>query len=301
MKMIGELAALGAAVCWAGSAVLYKKGLLSTKPISANIIRCLAVSVLQISFLMLLGKINLFAKLSTYTVVLACLSGIIGFFLGDTLYMFSLKLMGVARAVPLTCIYPLFNIFLAAIIQGEKVTFYIVIGAVAIFFGVWLLSGREENVKVDGEKGSLVKGVILALTTAILWSISILMIDIAVTVPENAGFDVAFAVNTLRVSAATIILLISIPITDRKMDFLRMKRKSLSSIVFGGFIAITLGWFLLTFSFSSIPQSRAVPISSASPLFSTLAGIFVLHEKVTFKVFLGSVVIMFGIFLVFMT
>jgi len=38
--MIGELAALGAAICWAVAPILYKRALFKMKPVSANIVRC---------------------------------------------------------------------------------------------------------------------------------------------------------------------------------------------------------------------------------------------------------------------
>jgi len=64
-------------------------------------------------------------------------------------------------------------------------------------------------------------------------------------------------------------------------------------------VALGLGWFLLAVSLSQIDASRAVPISSVSPLFTTLIGAFLLKEKVTVKIFVGSVLIVLGIALVF--
>jgi len=66
-------------------------------------------------------------------------------------------------------------------------------------------------------------------------------------------------------------------------------------------IAIGLGWFFLTLSFLLISESQAVPISSTTPLFSTMASVVLLREKVTEKTVLGSVLIVAGIFIVFAT
>jgi len=67
----------------------------------------------------------------------------------------------------------------------------------------------------------------------------------------------------------------------------------------GGVIAIGLGWLLLTFSFLYTPESQAVPISSTTPLFSTLAGVAFLRERVTAKIGLGSLMVVAGIFIIF--
>jgi len=296
--MIGELAALGAAVCWTVSAVFYKEALLKAKPISINIVRCACTSMVLVACLVVIGKLGILMALSLYAVVVACVSGVIGLGLGDTLYLASLKLIGVARAVPIACTYPLFNLLLAVFLQGETVSLQVVFGTVAIVFGIWLIS--QEGKAASGlRKKVLVEGVACALATAVLWAVSIDMINTAVTLPEKLSLDHALAVNTVRVLAVAVFLLASAPVIDRKLNFLKMQRRTLAALVSGGIVALALGWFFLTFSFLHIPQSQSVPISSTTPLFATMSGIVFLHEKVTAKNVVGSVVIVLGIFMIF--
>jgi len=298
--MIGELAALGAALCWTVSAVLYKEALLRTKPISANIVRCVCTSILLVAFLAIVGKIGALTELPVHGVVLAVISGIIGLGLGDTMYMLSLKWLGVARAVPITCTYPLFSLLLMVFLQGETVTLHVVLGAVMIVFGIWLLSRKEKKTGTsEPQKKFLVTGVASALATAIVWAVSITMIDMAVSLPETGSLDHALAVNTLRVSAVAVFLLATAPISDRKYSFLKMQRRTVFTLISGGIVALALGWFFLTYSFLHTSGSQAVPISSTTPLFATVSGIVFLHEQVTAKDLLGSIIIVVGIFLIF--
>jgi DME family drug/metabolite transporter len=244
--MIGELAALGAALCWTVSAVLYKEALLRTKPIPANIARCVYTSVVLVVCLTVMGKFEVLMDLPVSAAVLAGVSGIVGLGLGDTLYMVSLRLIGVARAVPITCTYPLFNLLLAVFLQGESVTLQVVLGTLMIVFGVWLLSREEGKGAGQSQEKTLVRGVICALATAVVWAVSIAMINVAVNLPETSGLDHALAVNTVRVAAVAVFLLTSAPVTDREFSFLRVQRKTLVTLVFGGIAALALGWFLLT-------------------------------------------------------
>ena len=296
--MIGELAALGAAICWTVSAVLYKEALLKAKPISINIVRCVCTSMVLVACLVVVGKLGILMDLSLYAVVVACLSGVIGLGLGDTLYLVSLKLIGVARAVPLTCTYPLFSLLLAVFLQGESISLPVVFGTVAIVFGIWLVSQQGKTVS-ELRKKVLIMGVACALATAVVWAISIDLINTAVTLPEKQSLDHALAVNTVRILAVAVFLLASAPVIDRKFGFLKMQRRTLVALISGGIVALALGWFLLTFSFLYIPQSQAVPISSTTPLFATISAMVFLREKVTAKNVAGSVVIVFGIFLIF--
>jgi len=297
--MIGELAALGAALCWTISAMMYKEALLKAKPVSANIVRLVCTSIILVACLAIIGKFGVLMNLPAYAVVLACVSGIIGLGFGDTLYMMSLKLIGVARAVPITCVYPLFNLLWAVFLVEEPITLSVILGAATIVFGIWLLRQETDVGTAETEKKILVKGVAYALATAVMWSVSITMIDMAVTLPETSSLDHALAINTIRVAAIAVSLLVSAPIIDRGFGFLKMQRKTLAALIFGGIVALGLGWFFLTYSFTNISESRAVPISSTTPLFSTLSGIVFLHEKVTARNAVGSIMIVVGIFLIF--
>jgi drug/metabolite transporter (DMT)-like permease len=294
--MIGELAALGAAICWTVSAILYKGAMLNAKSIPANIVHLTGAGAVLVMSIAVIGKFRVLMSLPTNAVFLACVSGIIGLGFGDTLYLTSLKLIGVARAVPITCIYPLFSL-LWAVFRGEPVTLTIALGAVTIVLGTWLLSREEDASKAETTKKILVKGVAAALATALLWSVSITMINMAIQ--ETSDLDHALAINTFRVTAIAIFLLVSAPVIDRDFGFLKMQRKTLIALIAGGIVALGLGWFFLTYSFIHTLESRAVPISSTTPLFSTLSGIIFLHEKVTTKNASGSILIVVGIFLIF--
>jgi DME family drug/metabolite transporter len=295
--MIGELAALGAALCWTFSAVFYKRALASIHPIQANTVRCVGTGLVLLAFLAVLGRVNVFTELPKQAIGLACISGIVGLGLGDTLYMLSLKTIGVSRAVPITCTYPLFNLLWAYLLAGENITLPMAAGAFIIVFGVWLLTGEkvDKNLKKPAEDG--IRGTVFALCTAMAWSISISMVNLAVKKTQN--IEHAYAVNTIRLLAVAVLLLAYTLASIRDTGFTKVGWRNAAFLLGGGLIAIGLGWFFLTFSFLLIPESQAVPISSTTPLFSTMAGVVMLREKVTAKTVLGSVLVVVGIFIVF--
>ncbi len=285
--MLGELAALGAAVSWTVSAMLYRKALRQAKPVTANIIRLTCTAAILFTFLVVLGKMGIAMSLPAGVVVLAGVSGIIGLGLGDTLYMVSLKSIGVARSVPITCTYPLFSLLWAAFLVGEPVTWPVVLGAVTIVSGVLLLSYEPKADSSETGRRGLFKGVAFALATAIAWSISMTMINLAVK--ETSDLDHALVINTVRVTVAALALLAASPMIDRGASFRKVNRKTVATLAAGGLVALGLGWFFLTYSFVETLESRAVPISSTMPLFSTLTGIALLHEKVKPTHVLGSI------------
>lgn len=278
--------------------MLYRKALQQAKPVSANIVRLTCTAAILLAFLVVLGKLSVAMNLPAGVVVLAGASGIIGLGVGDTLYMVSLRNIGVARTVPITCTYPLFTLLWATFLVGEPVTWPVVLGAVAIVSGVLLLSYEPKTGNSETNRRDLFKGVAFALATAIMWSISITMINLAVK--ETSDLDHAFVINTVRVAVVALALLVASPMIDRGLGFQKVSRKTVATLVAGGLVALGVGWFCLTYSFVETLESRAVPISSTTPLFSTLAGIALLHEKVKATHVLGSITIVIGFFTIFL-
>jgi len=297
--VIGEIAALAAAFCWTLSPVLYKVALSDAKPIPANISRIVSTTIFLFACLGVSGRLWNLATLGTDSLLLASLSGIVGLFLGDTMYMTSLALIGVSRAVPISCAYPLFTTLFAVLFLGEQVTSFLLLGTVVIIVGTWLVS-QEKTESSNVTRNVLFKGVSIALATAIVWSVSITLMNHALELSKIASpIDSAFAINTARMSATALAFLALSPFIDRRFRFMKLKRKTWIILALGGIVALGLGWFLLAVSLSQIEASRAVPISSVSPLFATLIGAFLLKEKVTVKIFVGSVLIVLGISMLF--
>lgn len=297
--MIGELAALGAALSWTVSAMLYKRALQETKPVSANIVRLSCTSAILLLLVAVVGRFSVLTNLPLYAVALASVSGVIGLGFGDTLYLMSLNTIGVARAVPLSCTYPLFSLMWQVFLLSKPISLSVVLGAVTIVTGIWLLGLDGKPEAEATRRPLLVRGLVFALATAVLWSVSITMIDVSVTLPETGTLDSAFAINTLRVTAIALCLLVSAPLVDRSHGILNMNRNTLIALVLGGIVALGVGWFLLAFSFLQTSAARAIPVSSTTPLFSTLSGVLLLHERVTARNALGSIAIVAGIFLLF--
>jgi DME family drug/metabolite transporter len=291
--MIGELAALGAALCWTVSAALYKVALSDAKPVSANISRCISTTVFFIVCLGVTGRLQYLAALRVDSLLLAGLSGVIGLCVGDTLYMLSLKLIGVSRAVPVTCTYPLFTMLFATLFFSEQITLLVLLGTVLIVIGIWLIS-QEKDKSSGMRKNVLFKGVLVAFIAAVVWGMSIAFMDEALTLSKLGVLDAAFVVNTVRLSATTFSLLAISPFFDRQFGFLKLKKKTWVILALGGIVALGLGWVLLAISLLDIPISYAVPISSVSPLFATLSGAFLLKERVTTTIFVGSVFVVLG-------
>jgi DME family drug/metabolite transporter len=299
--MIGEFAALGAAVSWAVAPILYRQALFKTRPISANVVRCISNSAVLLALLLVVGKLGALTSLPFEAIGITVISGLIGLGIGDTLYMVGLKSVGVSRAVPLASTYPLFSLLWATFLLGQPVTLSAFLGALSILLGILLLSrGKDKSTNSAADNKLWRRGIVLSLATAVVWSVSITLMDVAVKLPGVNGSGADFALITLRVSAIAVLMLALLPVLNKDRSLLKVSRNSVIALCVGGLVANGIGWFLMNISFVNIFESQAVPISSTTPLFSAMAGFVIFHEKFTVNSVLGAAAIVLGIFLIFL-
>jgi drug/metabolite transporter (DMT)-like permease len=297
--MIGEFAALGAAISWAVAPLLYRKALLNAKPVSANIVRCVTNAAVLALILVAVGGSAL-TNLPMEVLILVSVSGVIGLGIGDTLYMVGLKSVGVAKAVPLAATYPLFSLLWTVFLLGEPVALPAVLGASVILLGILLLSRDKHDINGAGAEGS-VRGVVASLATAVVWSVSVTLMGVAVTLAGTNSLDANFALLAVRLAPLSIFLLAFSPLLDKERGFLKMKRSTVAMLCVGGLVANGVGWLLMNISFLNTLESQAIPISSTTPLFSALAGFALFHEQATAQNVLGAIAVVAGVGLIFVT
>lgn len=295
--LLGMFAALGAAVAWAVAPILYRHALFNVKPISANIVRITSNAVVLLVVLFVLGKAGALMSLPAEVLMIAAVNGILGLGVGDTLYLYTIKKFGVAWAVPLGCTYPLFSLVLATLLLGQPVTAGAALGAVVIVFGIWILSRGKKD--VDTHSKFPLRAIAVSLVPAIVWGVSVLLMDVALMVPGMESLDANYALVTMRILVMGAVIAGLAPLIDRERGFLKVKKRIVIELCIGGLVANAVGWVLMNYSLLNVAASQAVPISSTAPLFAMLAGFILLHEKITWKSGLGAVTIVAGIVLIF--
>ncbi|HTY75244.1 MAG TPA: DMT family transporter [Candidatus Nanoarchaeia archaeon] len=297
--IFGEIAALGAAFCWAVSPILYRQALFKSKPVSANIVRCATNAAVMVILLFAFGWWSAAANLPMGVVAIVIISGVFGLGLGDTLYLYGLKSAGVSVAVPLAATYPLFSLIWTTALLGQPLTATIVAGASIILIGIWLLS-RERTGGAALVKGRVaLTGAVVSLAAAVAWSVSVTLMGVAVKMPGVNSIEANYAIVTVRIVALAVLFMMFAPLIDRNRGFLKLKRRTVIELTLGGLVANALGWLLMNYSFLNIPQAQAIPISSITPLFSALAGFLLFREKATINRVLGAIIIVVGVILIF--
>lgn len=260
---IHELAALGAATCWALT------GLISAGPAghlgapAFNRVRQIFVTGLLALYVVATGT---WRELDAASVGPLLLSGLIGIFVGDTLLFATLNRLGPRRSGILFALNAPIAALLGWLVLGEALPVAAMIGIVLTATGVFLaiLFGKRRAQIHEWEtiKGPLSIGVLLGLGAATGQAIgSILVRPVMAT-----GLD-PFVASLLRVGIAALCLsvLTQLPIPSVKPKGpLTLRVAAMTALT--GVLALAIGMTLLLFALSGGKVGIISTLSATSPV-----------------------------------
>jgi drug/metabolite transporter (DMT)-like permease len=287
--LIGEIASLSAALCWAISAILYKKSLEKVDAILANFIRTIPAAIFVFVLVLLIGEFWKISYLPYWSLVYLVLGTFMGLGIGDGLYFLSLKYIGVGRAVPITSTYPLFTAVFSIIFLEEIPQLLTIMGVIIVVVAIWLLSKNNSQNSTNTKNDK--KGFILAVITAITWSIGIILLDLAL---EGINYYLA---NAIRLPLLVGILAVVILFSGRGKILVKTSLREWLILGLAGVTAIGIGGIAFLAGISLIGATRSTAISSVTPLFSTVFSFYIIREKITLRIAAGAILATLGIVL----
>ena len=126
-------------LCWGAAPILEKYGLRDIDPISAVLIRSVAILLMLVVIFSFSGRISVLWKTPPKTIIIFCLSGFLAGLAGMWTYFKVLKIAPSSKVVPLVATYPLITAILSVFILKEGFSWPRIIGTVLIICGVLLV------------------------------------------------------------------------------------------------------------------------------------------------------------------
>jgi drug/metabolite transporter (DMT)-like permease len=293
-KFIGESAALSAAILWAISSVIYSRLGLKISPLQLNLYKgIIAIALIAITLLI---QGTALVNLSTSTVVLLTISGMIGIGLGDTAYFSALNSLGARRTLLLETSSPPMGALLALIFIGEQLAYSSWCGIFLTILGIaWVISERNPVDQLSVSPQGIMWGILAAIAQALGAVISrYALIQSAVSPLES---------TLIRLIGGTVIVigLLFLPVTKQNMQTKmqwQLSRRSLGVIAVAAFGSTYLGIWLQQISLKFAPTGIAQTFLATSPIF-ILPIVALQGEKISLRAILGVVVSLAGIALMF--
>ena len=287
--ILGLSIGLFTAFLWGISTNVYKSQSHSVTPLAISTIK------MWLSFVFMLVIVLLPFRTTPFYVPLESLvfliaSVTIGLVVGDLAYLIGQERIGVSYAFPIANIYPITTYILAIFLVSEAAIPLRFVGVIIAIVGVGLISNAQAKSE-DGENLKDIIGLSLALVAAVCWSFGTVFLQIGVT-----GIDPIDA-NFVRMAFGSAILL-PIILSAKYKGMRTPPRKATKVILAGGFLGMTLGSLLYTYTVDLIGAAISSLLGSTAPLFALPISIIFLKERYTFKSILGALLTVLGVILV---
>lgn len=295
--MLGELAALGAALSWAVGGLIVKPVAMKFETFSLNALRTAAAWPAVLVFLVLTGKTAEIGTVNANSAAYIIGSGIVGVGIGTTVYLKALSLEDISKVYPVTfSCWLLSTAFIAAIFLREAVTWLIILGAFVIILGMFLLVVSPGSKKQRTVAGSTnVRGIILALAAGLCWATGTTILKLGLA---STGAVVA---NLIRLPPIVLLLSMLALLTSGTGCFSKFHVKDLGWVGMAGVMDQAVAAVLFFISIQLAGVAKATILSSTSPLFVAGFAVLFLKEKVTLRTFLGTLCCVAGIWLTILT
>lgn len=295
--LIGEISALGCALCWALSSTLTKSIAGKFEPMTLNFLRCLAASIFFWAIIPFSPGIHALWQAPGDSLIYLIISALIGISLGDTMYIRGLKLINVTVAFPITqSAMPVFTLGAAALFLGETITWYLSFGTALILLGIYLIAvpGGRSRIPLTvstSEKRGL--GIGLIFLASLLWAISISLLKLGL---QEMSVILASGIR-LPVASFALIVVILLQKTPPQFTNLPIRGVALGAIT--GILGFGLGGLLFLQALRYAGAAKATVLTCCAPLFGLPFSLIFLKERATARIVAGTILGVLGIGFIF--
>jgi len=306
-------------VSFAISFVLARRIQNEATPIFQNAIRSIVGFITFFIICLSLGIfLNIFS-LSMLLVLTLMMSILFTVILGDTTYLHSQKILGPAKALAITTTTPFFTILFATIFLKRLLTIQMIFSAILIGIGVIIMTKEEISNKSGKNDDSFqtrkydnqtnlnrihfsksIKGMLLALFTAIFWALGIALTDYSINQVDqvlNLGFLSTIIAMMVRFLFASVSLSILALIESTRTP-LPKKRKTWSILIISAILSYSIGSIFFGEAVHTAGATVMSLISTALPLFTIPFSYVINKETISKTSFIGIIITLFGVIII---
>ena len=330
---MGEVAALISAVTWACTSVLLTTLTARTPPIVISALRLSAACCVLPFILLASGQASGIADASAWTIFSVIASGVVGYGIGDTVYIHVLGMIGLQRAFPISmALFISLTVVGGIVLLGEPFKWGLPVGALLIGAGVYLIvipgrrGGPGTTATIEAAEPALAAlpafdGGGMAVATApaptasatmaavpaaspwlaygllvlvgLLWATATLWLAGA---DDNLG---AIAAGSMRTPAGAVALVsFGMATMPRAMKAPFSDRRQLGGIIAAGLLGTAFGSLMYVYAVVEAGAARTAVLSATAPLMGLPLSIIFLGERFTRRIGLATVLCVAGILLV---
>ena len=293
---IGEIAALLTAMCWVGSSVSFEYAGKKVGTLVLNLMRLVVslVIITIINFFITSGFQNI--ALSTDTIGILMLSGLIGFVLGDIFLFQAYIEIGARISQLIMALSPPLAAILGYFLLGETLGGIEVIGMMVTMLGIIIvITGREGGSKKLVIRHSS-KGILYAFIGAFGQALGLILSKIGVRDLNP------FVATEIRIIAGIIGFILIISYTKNWTKFFKtFKWKSvMTGITIGSLFGPVVGVSLSLTAVKYTSTGIASTLMALTPILIIPVSVIFLKEKIKTNEIVGALVGVLGVAIIFL-
>jgi drug/metabolite transporter (DMT)-like permease len=296
--MIGEVAALGAALCWAVGSHLFSRIGREVPAGAMNLGKCAtALAMFTVTALAASGKVVPALPAGTLPWLVA--SGVVGLAIGDSAYFSALVTLGVRRALLLLSTAPVFAAVGGALFLGERLGLRDAAAIAAVMAGVVVVVNEQETGPAAVARGLALTprasavGVLYGLIAGVAQAAGSLMSRFAMSAGVGSRDT---AIVRLMAGVGAMILLAGA--TGRLAPWGRTlgKPRLLLAITGSAFVGTYCGMWLSQVAIGRAASTAiAATLLATSPIFALPLGRWLGSERITLRALGGTALAVAGL------
>jgi transporter family protein len=291
---LGLLYAFGYAVLWGATNIVLRQ---LTDTLSPTLVIGLrgVVGTLVIFPLALLVAPGDYALMTPTRVAFLSGSVIIGGVFGSIANVYGLKLIGVARAMPISNASPLFALLFSYLLLGEPIRWLMLPGTALVLAGVYFVA-LPNRTPLSGPSQALgardlVAGIAASAAAAALWGINGVVLSLGLK-----GIN-SIVANSVRVPVVAIMSMAMSGLRGEWPQMRQIDRRMIGLLALVGTVGYAALSTLYVSAVQALGPSLTQIIGITSPLFALPLSMAVLHERPSRLTALGTTLTVAGIVL----
>jgi len=292
---IGELSALGVAICWTLSALFFEKAGNKIGSLSVNVIRLMA-AVILLGLIAWITRGYFFPTDATpYQWFWLSLSGFIGFFLGDLFLFHSYSIIGSRMAQLVMTLAPPITAITGLLMLNEHLTAKQVLGISITVGGICIaMLGRTKGEKLNFNVP--LKGFLFALGGAAGQAIGLVLSK------KGIGDYNAISATQIRAITGLISFMLLVTFLNRWSYILKAfsNKSGIKFVLVGSVFGPVIGVSLSLFAVQHTKAGVAATLMALVPITIILPSALMFKEKITFYQVLGAFISVGGCVLLFL-
>ena len=308
MTYLGELAALTTAFCWSFTAVFFSEAGRRIGSFRVNCIRLLfAVTIYVVILYVTTGRLFPL-HLNAAQVFWLALSGFFGLVIGDGCGFKALVMIGPRLTMLLHATAPIMATIIAWFFLGEQLNLIDLLGIALTVFGVsWVVLERrfkgsnQFNLESSHpDSGTLMKGVFLGLGAAFGQASGLVLSKYGML--YAGGTVEPMPASFIRMLSSFVLIWLFAGIRGEFRGNIRAMKNVKAMLFAGGgaFFGPFLGVWMSLVAVTYIAAGIAATLNSLTPIFIIPVVMLYFKEKVSLRAFLGAVVAVLGVALLFL-